>query len=332
MSDNLIFSPKKLYHSVHIELTRTKIQAMAENAVSISTRQASEMLGVHESSVKRWCNADALDYWLTPGGHRRIPIVSLVAFARDQGIDVPLRPFGLEAGEVWAAREGAAREDDFEALVDLAYAWLALGQSWEMARLVEYLLHEGFPIGQLFDRLVGPVMHRIGLGYLDGSLSIGDEHRMTQAMRDTLLDLRALNASKRPLNGRSAPTAVVGCARNEVHELGALMVRLMLEYTGWQVVYLGLNVPTEEFATQQTKYDAALVCISMMPPMGPADALTMVRLLDRMYDPTRPYRLALGGSSLGDVDRSEVADLAIPDVQFFASMEPFAAWFDALDA
>ena len=65
--------------------------------VSVSTRQASALLGVHESSVKRWCNAEELECQLTPGGHRRIPIRALVAFARGQGIQVPLRHFGQDA-------------------------------------------------------------------------------------------------------------------------------------------------------------------------------------------------------------------------------------------
>lgn len=305
---------------------------MPDSAVSVSTRQAAGLLGVHESSVKRWCNAEELGYWLTPGGHRRIPVVALVAFAQEQSIALPLAAFGPDAGEVWAGRERAARDDDFEALVDLIYRWLAQGVSWQPARLVEYLVGEGFLLGRLFDRLVGPVMRRIGQGYIAGALSIGDEHRMTQAMRDALLELRALRQAGRPANGRALPTAVVGCARNEVHELGALMVRVVLENEDWEVVYLGLNVPTEEFAAQQTKHAAALVCISMMPPMGFPEAHTMIHLLDRMYDPAHPYRLAFGGSGFGDAGKLDPPGLAIAEVKSFSQMEPFAAWAATLAA
>ena len=63
---------------------------MSDLKVSISTRQASHLLGVHESSVKRWCNAEELACWHTPGGHRRIPITAVVDFAEEQDLRLKL--------------------------------------------------------------------------------------------------------------------------------------------------------------------------------------------------------------------------------------------------
>ncbi len=305
---------------------------MKANPVSISTRQASELLGVHESSVKRWCNAEELACWLTPGGHRRIPVTALVDCAKGQGIQLPLAYFGQDAGRVWAGLGRARRHDDFEDLVSLTLGWLEHGWSRQAARLIEYLDHEDLSLGRILDRLIGPVMRRIGHGYLEGALSIGDEHRMTQAVRDVPVTLSASEDPTMKTNGHVKPVAVVGCARGEVHELGALMVRLVLEAEGWQVVYLGLNVPTEEFATQQTKHGAALVCISMMPPTGMAEARMMVRVLSQMYDPAQPYRLALGGSALTNDDALDRAGISIDEIRLFNKMEPFMTWVHTLVA
>ncbi|MEM1271970.1 MAG: helix-turn-helix domain-containing protein, partial [Bacteroidota bacterium] len=57
-------------------------------STSISTRQASDLLGVHESSVKRWCNAGDLGCEYTHGGHRRIPLAELLRFAEARSIEV----------------------------------------------------------------------------------------------------------------------------------------------------------------------------------------------------------------------------------------------------
>ena len=54
--------------------------------------------------------------------------------------------------------------------------------------------------------------------------------------------LRNVPSSSRQDDG--VPTAIVGCARSEVHELGALMTRRILEFNGYNVQYLGLDVPT----------------------------------------------------------------------------------------
>ncbi len=299
---------------------------MSDRPVSISTRQASELLGVHESSVKRWCNAEDLECWLTPGGHRRIPILGLVAFAHDQGMPLPLRHFGEDAGHVWAGLERARREEDFGALADLTYDWIGQGNSRLPARLIEYLRTEGLTLGFILDRLIGPVMQRVGMGYHEGRVSIGDEHRMTQAMRDALVTLHTADEALEPPNEAVRPVAVVGCVRGEVHELGALMVRLLLEAEGWQVVYLGLNVPTEDLAAQQRKHHATLLCVSMMPPMGWAEAQTLMHLLDRMSDPAHPYRLAIGGSALNTDEALDLTGLTIPDVRLFGAIEPFVTW------
>lgn len=113
-------------------------------------------------------------------------------------------------------------------------------------------------------------------------------------IRDFFVSLCVSTSSVNLTTSKANAVALLGCTRGEVHELGALMVRLLLENKGWQVVYLGLNVPTEEFDSQQIKHRAALVCVSLMPPMGRTEAFTLINLLDRMRDPNQPYRLVVG--------------------------------------
>lgn len=284
------------------------------------------MLGVHESSVKRWCNANELEFWLTPGGHRRIPIHALVRFANTQRIDLYLRHFGADAGEVWALLDQIKQKTDFNGLVALCYRWIQQSEIARMTYLMTHLVNTGYSVGMVFDYLVGPVMSRVGVNYFEGNLTIGDEHRMTQVMRDILVTLSTTSALKLKEKPETPPVAIVGCARGEVHELGALMVRVLLEAMGWKIVYLGLNVPTEEFAHQQLKHGAALVCISLMPPMGIPEAHAMIRLLDRIYDKTLPYRLILGGSALGNNTEPAALITRIPDVKLFSRMAPFQDW------
>lgn len=287
------------------------------------------MLGVHESSVKRWCNADELDYWLTPGGHRRIPIHALVSFANAQDIDLYLCHFGNDAGEVWSIVEQLKQKPDFSALSALVYRWIYVGEIAHTTHLIVHLVSSGYSMGTVFDHLIGPVMKQVGIHYAEGALSIGDEHRMTQVMRDILVTVSTTGTLKHA-SGTDAPqVAIVGCARGEVHELGALMVRVLLESSGWDVVYLGLNVPTEEFAHQQIKHGASLVCISLMPPMGTPEAYAMIRLMDRIYDDALPYRLVLGGSALGERSELETIHTKIQEVQLFSQMVPFQQWIEA---
>lgn len=297
---------------------------MRDKAVSVSTREASELLGVHESSIKRWCNAGALGCTHTPGGHRRIPVDALVEFAQTRTHPLPLLPFGAEAAAVWAGAAEARQRGAFDELAALCYAWLDRHETLLPGALLRYLLDAGFPLARLFDDLLSPVMQRVGEGYAAGRLAAGDVHRMTQIARETLIELRS---TVREAPGASPrPVAVVGCARNEQHELGALMVRLLLEARGWQVVYLGPDVPTEEFAAQQRKQGATLVCIWIAPPHGTAEAQSTLRLLRQIAAPDHPYRLALGGPIGGEVEK---APGPLAEVHVFRRITTFTRWLSA---
>ncbi len=302
---------------------------MIESSASVSTRRASELLGVHESTVKRWCNDGELVCGHTQGGHRRIPLEALLAFARANDYSLDLLPFDGSAGRVWHGTEAAQRNEDYSSLISLLYEWLDAERVDLVVHLLFYLRGQNRPLALLFDRLVGPVMFRIGAAYLEGSLSIGDEHRMTQTMRDALIQCRRLQ----PTNGHISTqfrVAIVGCPRNEAHELGALMVRVTLENLGWRVVYLGLDVPTEEFALQQRKHRADLVCVSVVPPTGAAEAAAMARLLGHMASSDATYRLAFGGSAIDQSCPPIPTSPGIAEVQLFRAMTPFAEWADSL--
>ncbi len=298
----------------------------SEGECSVSTRTASELLGVHESSVKRWCNQSALFCRLTPGGHRRIPMAELFAFARSRQMQLSLLAFDDEAERVWSASEVARRAGDFKELERTTLAWLQAGRESEVHSLFAYLRERGFGSADVFDSVLVPILRYVGKQYVTGKMSIGDEHRITHLVRDILIrDCPEKGSGERtPVQ----PTAVVGCGRGVSHELGALMVRCLLSDGGWRVIYLGADVPTEEFAIQQKKYDARLICVSLIPPVSASEASTVARLLDQVYSSDHPYSLSFGGSAVeNDLPESVTSgQFNIPDIRFFDQLDSFSAW------
>ncbi|MEM6785453.1 MAG: cobalamin-dependent protein, partial [Bacteroidota bacterium] len=302
----------------------------------LTTRDAALLLGVHESSVKRWCADGDLLCVFTPGGHRRLHVPDLSAFADVRALNFALRPFGPAAEHVWDGYR-QARRGDFRPLSTVLYDLLGHGRTALVTDLFAFLGARSFALPTLLDRVLAPTMRRIGQAYAKGRLSIGDEHFRTHLVRDALvtmhLDVQAGRPdAQRPHAGVPArPVAVVGCARSEAHELGALMVRLLLEDQGWHVVYLGLNVPTEEFARQQRQHRAHLVCISMMPPTGTPEAHVIADVLGRLYDGAHPYHLVFGGAAVHTSVRTRARGAPHLDIQVFNAMTAFAEWVGALD-
>jgi excisionase family DNA binding protein len=73
----------------------------------ITTREASELCGVHTSSIKRWVRQGIIQAFRTAGGHRRIPALEIYRFLKRQGMPIPEKFVNL-------ARDAYALEEEEE--------------------------------------------------------------------------------------------------------------------------------------------------------------------------------------------------------------------------
>jgi len=285
--------------------------------MELSSAEAAEVLEVHVSSIKRWSRAGKLKAERTPGGHRRFALETLLAFARRQQLAIALLKFAPYEAQVWEGLQQLRQGVIPERLIALMYRWLREGRSGRLIRLVVFLNRRGVSVAALGDLLLGPLVERIGVDWEAGRVGIGEEHRMTHMLIDALYTLR------RPEVEREAPFALVACPESAHHELGALLVRLILEELGWRVLYLGADVPAEEIGWQQQQWRAELVALSFVPPLRRADVLRTLRVLGQLYDETRPYTLVLGGRGA-----AEVGDLHGPfrSIHIFEKLSDFERW------
>ena len=56
----------------------------------MSTTEAAQICGVHQTTIIRWIDAGRLDAQKTPGGHRRIVLGDLVRFMREHRMPIPM--------------------------------------------------------------------------------------------------------------------------------------------------------------------------------------------------------------------------------------------------
>jgi DNA-binding transcriptional MerR regulator len=112
--------------------------------------------------------------------------------------------------------------------------------------------------------IVQPLLVAVGDAWHAGSFSIGQEHLVTGAVRARLE--RKLAEVRAPVHGR----AVLACAPGERHELGLLMLAILLRADGWDVAYLGPDMPVDEALALAGDVGAQLMCFSV--GMGDAAA------------------------------------------------------------
>jgi len=85
-------------------------------------------------------------------------------------------------------------------------------------------------------------LYEVGRLWEAGHISVAQEHLAT-AIVNKLMLIHFLRAG---LVEASKPKVVIAAAPNELHEVGASMVADLLQQHGWEVDYLGANMPKED--------------------------------------------------------------------------------------
>jgi excisionase family DNA binding protein len=292
----------------------------------LTTSEVADLLSVHASTVKRWCNEGDLVFDKTAGGHRRIHLNDVLGLAREREIETFLESFSPYEGHVWSAVTEVVTSGDFSRVHSLAMGWLMRGKTDRVAQLfLELGRHPGVPFESFCDEGIRGFMVEVGNAWRAGQLRVGEEHMLTETLIEVLLRLRQ-DLPAHPAaytNGVTPrPVAVVGAMEGDRHTLGGLCIRMELERMGWQVAFLGADVPVEDFSAMQRARGAALVCVSFAPPRTGADMRRCVRILAEFYDAEAPFALALGGHAAHEADFS-VSDTPFAALGTFVSVTDF---------
>ncbi len=215
-----------------------------------------------------------------------------------------LRPYP-PAATTPGARTAAALLD--EALVAVA----ALQPGALESVLERATMHLSRPA--LRQELIQPLLQRVGELWRDGSLRIAHEH-MASTIVQTFL--ATTNANQAPAAG--SPLLVVAAPSRNRHELGAMLATSMGLDLGWEVLYLGADMPAEEIALAVDIRGARAVFLSLIYPPGDAVVAAQIELLRRLVGP-RVGILAGGGSA-----PSYAATLADIDARLAMAPDDFA--------
>ena len=109
----------------------------------------------------------------------------------------------------------------------------------------------------IFEEVIRPCMIDIGEAWETGRIRISDEHLASNFLKGHLMSI----LQKYP-NNRNDPKIIIGCAPNEYHELAILMLSILLRKEGYQVEFLGFDVPLDDLADYANDQKPAMVILS----------------------------------------------------------------------
>ena len=177
---------------------------------------------------------------------------------------------------------------------ETAASFLALGlaaaRRLDVYDLEQLLARASVALGRhnLLDQLLSPLMQQIGELWQRGELRPVHEHMASSVVRSFVGSLRTAHHA-----ASGAPQLLVTTPVRQLHELGALIAAASAASDGWQVIYLGPDLPAEEIAAAAIQKGAKAVALGIVYP--PDDALLPdeIRRLRRLLP--RTTELIVGG-------------------------------------
>jgi DNA-binding transcriptional MerR regulator/methylmalonyl-CoA mutase cobalamin-binding subunit len=254
---------------------------------------------------------------LTDQGHAigriaSLPLVELASMEEEaQGDERPPAP-PLEERNLEPDADRLRAEDVGESIVAALTATRQLDAVELQAVLERAAVTLGVPV--FIDEVVAPTLTRIGHGWSEGTLSVGQEHMATAVFR------RVLGWLLRVYEVRGiAPRLVVTTPPGQVHELGALMAAASAAAEGWSVTYLGADLPIADLAGAARQANARAVAISAVYVPEEGDLIATVREI-RAALPEQVL-LAVGGAAAPEISAGEGVEGAL----VLASLPEFRA-------
>ncbi|MCA9919214.1 MAG: cobalamin-dependent protein [Anaerolineales bacterium] len=247
----------------------------------------------------------------TAGGHRlysqyEIDMLNWLVERQDEGMSIshavelwqqlekdgknPLHTVGSPVAEPIVPQIDGDRVDDFRK------AWIDACLNFDEYQ-AQHLLARSFalfPLETVCFKVLQQGLTEIGQGWYEGKITVQQEHFASAlALRQLEALLASLPAPTR--NGR----IIVACPPHELHTFAPLMISLLLRRQGWDVVYLGANVPLDRMEASVSQIKPLLIVMAAQTLTAAASLLQMAQALRSMNVP-----VAYGGIVFNHVPKA----------------------------
>ena len=196
------------------------------------------------------------------------------------GIEVLLRPVG----------PGTAETDPAESR-QLFRTALLLGQRGAAVNIALDAIANGAGLADVYLDLCSKALWEIGELWQLNQISVADEHRATAIVQYVIAQIYA----RAPLQSLDRGRVVVTGVEGEMHQLGANIVADLLEAHGWNVCFLGTNLPQRAILQKIAEHRAIAVFISATMPFNLTAVRRLVAEIRRQFPPE--LRIILGGQA-----------------------------------
>ncbi len=161
-------------------------------------------------------------------------------------------PFSMPVDEEWLDTKNAF------------LAALLQGDHRRCLELAETVVGSHDDVARFYLQILQPVMYEIGVLWERGEISVAVEHLASAIVGRVMAALNPRRYEASCFKGKLIITA----SPNEFHEIGAWMLSDVLELDGWEVRYLGADMPAADLIDMATAYQPDVLGISVTMPFN----------------------------------------------------------------
>jgi MerR family transcriptional regulator, light-induced transcriptional regulator len=199
-------------------------------------------------------------------------------------------------GAAGAPVNGEGEEDSAaagRALASRLFTQAAINGERQAAwQIIQEALHEGTPPLDIYLDVLQDTLYRVGRLWEGNRITVAQEHMataITQYVVSMLYNQLVISPVRR---GRMVLTGVPG----ELHQVGAMIVADVLEADGWDVRFLGTNVPLDGIVASVKEHEADVLGVSVTMPFNIPAARELVQACREGVD-ERPLHIIVGGGA-----------------------------------
>ena len=153
-------------------------------------------------------------------------------------------------------------------------------------------LHEGMSTADLYVQIFQAALYEIGTLWEQGRISVAQEHLATATVQYVIAQVYA----QLPMPPATRGNAIITGVQGEFHQVGANLVADLLEADGWNVRFLGTNMPHRGIIAAIQEIPTALLGISTTMLFNLPHVRELVRDVRETLGALAP-RIVVGGGA-----------------------------------
>lgn len=162
-----------------------------------------------------------------------------------------------------------------------------------------------FSPGDFFDKILRPVMYKIGEDWADNTISIATEHvasNVAQTLVKIIMDKVTGNANKKKI--------LICVPLGEEHHLGCDVLETYLSIKGFKVYNIGTSIPTESILSFIEYNNPEIILISITLEDNISAGQRLVKKIKEQYD----IPILVGGFAFQEEKIHRFDAKVVPDV------------------